>query len=95
MSRIPNSRDTRFRRAQRAQEVEAERLRAADTTQQAATDSLAQRVTALETAPPAIPDITGPVLLGRESGTGRPVPIALGTGLSIVGGVLTYTPVTP
>mgnify|MGYP001809726079 CR=1 FL=1 len=38
-----------------------------------------------------LPDITGPAVLGLESGTGQPVAITLGPGLSIVSGVLTYT----
>lgn len=84
MSRIPNNRDVRFRRAQAAQ--------------QAADASVVARVVTLEETGVggSLPDITGPAILGRESGTGQPVAITLGPGFSIVGGVLTYTPpVTP
>lgn len=38
-----------------------------------------------------LPDITGPAVIGRESGTGQPVAITLGPGFSIVGGELRYT----
>lgn len=50
------------------------------------------RLVNIETTPPSgggsVPDITGPSVLGRESGTGQPTEIAIGTNLSISGNIL-------
>lgn len=63
-------------------------------------NELTDRIARIEAAMPVsggtLPDITGPSVLGLESGTGQPTSITLGPGFSIVDGELRYeAPVTP